>query len=155
MKLRIRSSGTIPQAIVLLLILTLLACKDESIRKAARASDDMAVTVGLAIDVKRQLGQTGSKLISDQEELALTLGLQKVNTAVKAFHLQVKNTKALDPASKNQLLLLFSGITTSVAELNQQGVLGIHNEQAKAKVAAVLAGFTTAFAAIQAALGGV
>jgi hypothetical protein len=85
----------------------------------------------------------------------LTLGLQKVNTSVKAFHLQVRNTKVLDPASKNQLLLLFSGITTSVAELNQQGVLGIHNEQAKTKVAAVLAGFTTAFAAIQAALGGV
>lgn len=142
------------QAVILLLVLTLLACKDDSIRKAAKASDDMAVTIGLAIDVKRELGQTGTKLISDQEELALTLGLQKVNTAVKAFHLQVKNTKALNPASKNQLLQLLSGITTAVAELNQQGVLGIHNEQAKAKISAVLAGFTASFAAIQAALGG-
>jgi hypothetical protein len=139
---------------VLLLIVVLLACKDDSIRKAAKASDDMATVVSLAIDVKRGLGQTGTKAISDQEELALTLGLQKVNTAVKAFHLQVKNTKALDPASKNQLLQLFSGVTTAVAELNQQGVLGIHNEEARAKVAAVLAGFQTAFATIQAALGG-
>jgi hypothetical protein len=154
MKLRNRSSGAIPQAIVLLLIVVLLACKDDSIRKAARASDDMATVISLAIDVKRGLGQTGTKVISNQEELALTLGLQKVNTAVKAFHLQVKNTKALDPASKNKLLQLFSGVTTAVGELNQQGVLGIHNEEARAKVAAVLAGFQTAFATIQAALGG-
>lgn len=149
MRLRIRSS---PQAIVLLLILVLVACKDDAIRKAARASDDMAVTISLAIDTKRELAKAG--LLKPDEEIPLTLGLQKVNTAVKAFHLQVKNTKALDPASKNQLLLLFSGITSSVADLNQQGVLGIKNEQAKAKVSAVLAGFTTAFAAIQAALGG-
>src|SRR6185436_2325581 len=91
---KMKTTDRTKQGIVLLLILALLACKDDSIRKAARASDDMAVTVGLAIDVKRQLGQTGSKLINDQEELALTVGLQKVNTAVKAFHLQVKNTKA-------------------------------------------------------------
>jgi len=141
-------------AALLVLILSLVACKDESIRKAARASDDMAVTVSLAIDVKRGLGQTGTKLISNEEELALTLGLQKVNTAVRAFHTQVKATKALDPASKNQLLQLFSGVTASVAELNQQGVLGIKNEEAKSKVTAALAGFSASFAAIQAALGG-
>jgi len=153
MKLRNRSSGAIPQTVVLAAILILLACKEESIRKAARASDDMAVTISLAIDAKRELAASG--LLKPEEEIPLTLGLQKVNTAVKAFHLQVKNTKQLDPASKNQLLLLFSGITTSVAELNQQGVLGIKNEQAKTKVSAILAGFTTAFAAINAALGGV
>ena len=152
MKLRNRSSGTISQAVLLLLIIGLVACKDESIRKAARASDDMAVTVGLAIDAKRELAASG--LLKPEEEIPLTLGLQKVNTAVKAFHLQVKNTSQLDPTSKNQLLLLLSGVTTSVAELNQQGVLGIKNEQAKTKISTILAGFNAAFAAIQAALGG-
>jgi len=147
MKIRVRQ-----QLVAVLLILVLAACKDESIRKAARASDDMAVTISLAIDTKRQLALAG--LLKPEEEIPLTLGLQKVNTAVKAFYLQVKNTSTLDPAAKNQLLLLFSGITTSVEELNQQGVLGIRNEEAKTKISAVLAAFTTAFAAIQVALGG-
>ena len=152
MQLRIRSSGALPAAFMVVLVLTIVACKEEAIRKAARASDDMAVTVSLAIDTKRELAKAG--LLKPEEEIPLTLGLQKVNAAVKAFHLQVEQTKALDPASKNQLLLLLEGVTTSVAELNQQGVLGIKNEEAKNKVSAVLAGFTAAFAAINAALGG-
>ena len=107
-----------------------------------------------AIDVKRGLGQTGSKVISNEEELALTLGLQKVNEAVKAFHAQVKATSALDPAAKGKLLQLLGGVTTSLADLNQSGVLGIHNPDAKSKVAAVLAGITASIATIQAVLGG-
>ena len=142
----------IPPLIVVLVLLS--ACKEENIRKAARASDDMATIVSLAIDVKRGLGQTGTKLISDDEELVLTLGLQKINTAVKAFHAQVKKTSTLDPAAKGQLLILFKQITEAVTDLNNVGVLGIKNPEAKEKIAAVLAGFQVAFTTIQAVLGG-
>jgi hypothetical protein len=138
---------------VLALILGLMACKDEAVRKAARASDDMAVTVGLAIDTKRSLAASG--LLKPEEEIPLTLGLQKVNASIKAFHAQVKRTSVLDQTSKPQLALLFSNITSAVAELNEKGVLGIKDPEAKAKVTAVLAGFTTAFAVIQAVIGGV
>lgn len=138
--------------VLVLLLLTLVACKDDSIRKAARAADDMAVTIGLAIDTKRELAAAG--LLPPEQELPLTLGIQKVNTSVKAFHLQVKNTKELDPTSKDLLLRLFAEITAGVAELNHQGVLEIKNPEAKTKVSAVLAGFQVSFVVIQAVLEG-
>lgn len=136
----------------IILILVGVACKDEQIRKAAKASDDMATIVSVAIDTKRQLGQTGSKLITNDEELALTLGLQKVNASVIAFHKQVKVTQTLNPESKMALAGLFKSVVDSVAELNQKGVLGIKNQDAKAKVSTVLAGFTVTFAVVQAVL---
>lgn len=140
-------------ALVYLVIAASIACKDDSIRKAARASDDMAVTVGLAIDTKRALATSVPPLITSQEEIALTLGLQKVNTAVRAFHTEVSRLSKVDPASKGQLLALFSNITQSVSELNNQGVLGIKNEQSKIKLQTVLATLNTAIATIQAVLG--
>lgn len=139
------------KVVLTVLLLLQVACKDDAIRKAARAADDMAVTISLAIDAKRELATAG--LLKPDEEIPLTLGLQKVNTAVKAFHLQVKHTKQLDPTSKTLLLQLFAGITASVVELNHEGVLGIKNPEAKTKVAAVLAGFQVSFTAIQAVLG--
>ena len=140
-------------ALFLLLSTAIAACKDDSIRKAARASDDMATIVSLAIDAKRGLAQTTPPLITSQEELALTFGLQKVNAAVQAFHSQALATRDLNPATKAQLLSMLSSITQSVNELNQQDVFGIRNPDAKAKLTAVLSGFSGAFIAIQAALG--
>lgn len=142
-------------ATILLMLLAIqqVACKDDAIRKAARASDDMAVAVSLAIDTKRQLGQTGGKLISDQEELALTLGLQKVNTAVRAFHNQVKATQKLDLNSRAQLAQLSKLIIEAVKGLDQD-ILGIKNADARAKISVVLSSITAAISAIQLAIGG-
>jgi hypothetical protein len=141
--------------VVLLLVVMQLACTDDAIRKSARASDDMATIVGLAIDAKRGLATTTPPTISPEEELALTLGLQKVNAAVRAFHTQALAAKDMNPATKSQLLALFTQITQSVSELNSQGVLGIKNPEAQAKITLILSGFSGTFAAIQAALGGV
>jgi hypothetical protein len=138
-------------ALILLLISAQLACKPESIRKAAKAADDMAITISVSIDTKRSLAASG--MLTPEEEIPLTLGLQKVNSSVKAFHLQVKNTKELDQASKTLLLGLFSGIVDSVAELNQTGVLGIKNPEAKTKITTILAGFQISMSMIQVALG--
>lgn len=139
---------------MIIVVLLLAACKDESIKKAAKASDDMAVTVGLAIDVKRQLALSVPPLISQDEELKLTLGLQKVNTAVTVFHHEVKRLSKLDPQAKGNLSVLLSGIVQAVNELNQQAVLGIKNPDSKAKVQAVLAGLNISFSIIRAVLEG-
>lgn len=139
--------------IVVLLVALQLACKDDQIRRAARASDDMATIVSLAIDAKRGLAQTSPPLINSQEELALTFGLQKVNTAVQTFHNQALAMRDLNPANKSQLLSTLATITQAVADLNQQDIFSIKNPDAKAKLTAVLSGFAGAFAAIQAALG--
>jgi hypothetical protein len=140
-------------ALIYLVIAASIACKDDAIRKAARASDDMASTISLAIDVKRQLAMSTPPLISHDEEVALTLGLQKVNTSVRAFNTEVKRLSKLDPAAKGNLAALFASVTQSINELNAQGVLGIKNEQAKQKVQAVLAAFSASIAVIQAVLG--
>lgn len=140
-------------AVVLFLISVQLACKDDQIRKAARASDDMATAISLTIDLKRSLAASG--VLKPEEEIPLTLALQKVNTAAKAFHTQVAATSKFDPAAKNKLLTLFEGIATSVNELNQQGVLGIKDPEARTKISTVLVGVSSALASIKVALGGV
>lgn len=139
---------------MIMVVLLLAACKNESIKKAAKASDDMAVTVGLAIDVKRQLALSVPPLISQDEELKLTLGLQKVNTAVTAFHHEVRRLSKLDPQAKGNLSALLTSIVQAVNELNQQAVLGINNPDSKAKVQAVLAGLNVSFSIIRAVLEG-
>jgi hypothetical protein len=148
-----KNSNRLKIALIYLVIAASIACKDDSIRKAARASDDMASTISLAIDVKRQLAMSTPPLIDHDEEVRLTLGLQKVNAAVKAFNTEVKRLSKLDPASKGNLVALFASVTQSINELNGQGVLGIKNPDAKAKVQAVLAAFSTSIAVIQAVLG--
>ena len=140
-------------AIVLVFLISLqLACTGDQIKKSAQAAQDMSLALGLAIDAKRSLAE--AKLIDPQEEIALTLGMAKVNLAIRAFNNQVSATKTLDPTSKAQLLTLFQGIVSSVNDLNTQGVLGIKNPDSKAKITAVLAGITVALATVQAILGG-
>ena len=141
--------------LIVSLIVLQIACKDTQIKQAARASDDMATTISLAIDAKRALATSNPPLITPQEELALTLGLQKVNAAVRAFNEEVKRLSKVDPNSKGQLLALFADITKSISDLNAQGVLGIKNPDSKAKLTVILAGFNASITAIQVALGGV
>ena len=140
-------------AMIYLVIATSIACKDDQIRKAARASDDMAVTIGLAIDAKRALATSTPPLITHGEEIQLTLGLQKVNAAVRAFHNEVARLSKVDPASKGQLVALFADITKSISDLNNQGVLGIKNPDSKLKLQTILATLNTAIATINAILG--
>jgi hypothetical protein len=148
-----KNSNRLKIALIYLVIAASIACKDDSIRKAARASDDMASTISLAIDVKRQLAMSTPPLIDHDEEVKLTLGLQKVNTSVRAFNTEVKRLSKLDPAAKGNLVALFASVTQSINELNAQGVLGIKNEQSKQKVQAVLAAFSESIAVIQVVLG--
>lgn len=110
----------------------------------------MAVTIGLAIDAKRELAANG--LLPPDQEIPLTIGLQRVNTTVKALHTQVKNTKRLDPTSRDSLFRLFSSVTASVSDLNNQGMLGVKNPEARTRLTAVLAAFQVSFSVIQSVL---
>jgi len=139
---------------VLALVLLQAACTDSQLTKAAKASDDIAVSISLAIDVKRSLAMSVPPLITPEEELTLTLALQRVNTATMLFREKAMTFKTLDANTKTALLPLFQTITASVTELNNQGILGIKNQDAKAKVALVLTSLSAALATIQSVLMG-
>jgi hypothetical protein len=141
-------------AIVFSLITSQLACKDSQIQKAAKATDDMAVTISLAIDAKRALALTMPPLISPEEEVTVTLALQKVNAAVGAFRIQAMGISKLDPNSKAKLLPLFQGISESITDLNNQGLLGIKNPEAKNKLTLILGGLAASLAIVQSVLMG-
>jgi hypothetical protein len=132
--------------------LLFLACKDDSLKKAARASDDMAQTISAAIETKRALAQNG--FIDPKEELQLTLTLKKVNDIAIQFNKQARAIGKLDSVNRKNLMVVFRQLSQSINELSQQGVLSIKNENSKAQLAAILGGLDISLKVIEAALEG-
>src|SRR5262245_36031555 len=82
---------------------------DDQVRKAAKAADTIAGSIGEMIKLKRQLAQ--QKTITPEEELALTNALLKANTADKAFLAATKQLKGTPTAAeKSNLATLFSAV---------------------------------------------
>lgn len=138
--------------LVILLVVFIIACKDDQLRKAAKASDDAAIAIGAMIDVKRELGK--QELITPAQELVLTERLLDVNRAVYQFNSRARTYDRLDSTTQTELLRLFGDITGSMRTLNEQGVLQIQNPDTKQKLSAVLSALDTAVQTIGAALGG-
>ena len=109
---------------------------DDPVRKAAKAADTIAGSIGEMIKVKRQLAQ--QKTITPEEELALTNALLKANTADKAFLAATKQVKGTPTAAdKSNLATLFSAVSAAVNEIDAD-VLGVKNPDAKTKLTTIL-----------------
>jgi hypothetical protein len=111
---------------------------DSPWRPAAKAADDIAISINTAIKIKRRLAQEGS--IAPAEELALTNSLLRLNTADKALVNQIKTIKSATDANaqKPNLCSLFATVTSALNDLNTTGVLPLTNSGAKTQLTTII-----------------
>ena len=111
---------------------------DSPWRPAAKAADDIAISINTMIKTKRALAQQGA--ITPAEELALTNALLKLNTADKALVNQIKTVKNATDASaqKPNLCSLFATVTSALSDLSNSGVLPISNASAKTQLTTII-----------------
>lgn len=128
--------------LILLVCLFIQACDNADIRKAAKASDDMARGISVALDLDAALIQQG--LLSNDEAIAVTSALLDLNRLAREFNDTARGFKALDGAAKASLLQILTSITASLDKLNTQGVLRIKNAEAQQKFKTALAVITAA-----------
>ena len=115
-------------------------------RKYARASDTIAGSISTMIDVKRDFAQNGR--ITADEERRLTELLLRANEATTVFNNRVKTVTVIDEGTRAELGNLFAAVTSSVAELNNSGVLGVQNADAKSKLSKIIGSINAAVAII-------
>jgi hypothetical protein len=111
---------------------------DSPWRGAAKAADDIAISINTMIKTKRALAQQGT--ITPAEELALTNALLKLNTADKALVAKIKTLKseAQATADKPTLCALFSTVTSALNDLDNLGLSPISNANAKSQLTTII-----------------
>jgi hypothetical protein len=98
--------------------------------------------------VKRELARQGK--ITAAEELKLTQQLLRLNTADKAFVRRLKALNAApDATTKQQLVSLFSEVTAALDDLNSNGVLGVQDQGARDRLAAIITAIRASVQIIQ------
>jgi hypothetical protein len=117
-------------------------------RGAIRAADAIAKSIGEMNNVKRELGQQGK--IAPAEELKLTQMLLRLNTADRALLNRLKAMRSTpSEADKTQLVSMFNELTTALDDLNSNGVLGVGNEDARNRLATIIAAIRASVQIIQ------
>lgn len=107
-------------------------------RGAIRAADAIAKSIGEMTNVKRALARDGK--ISPAEELKLTETLLRLNTADRALLNRLKAMRsAPTEADRTQLVGMFNELTAALDDLNSNGVLGVGNEDARNRLATIIA----------------
>jgi hypothetical protein len=102
----------------------------EPLRKAAVAADTIAGSIKELRTAKNQLASQ-NKITTDENKKLTTL-LLRLNTADKALVNRLKSMNAMpDATQKQQLLAMFNELTAAVDDANNNGVLGLQNEEAK------------------------
>ena len=124
-------------------------CADNSpLCTSARAADAIAKSISEAITVKRELARQGK--ITAAEELKLTQQLLRLNTADKAFVRRLKSLNAApDAATKQQLVSLFNEVTAALDDFNTNGVLGLGDQGARDRLAAIITAIRASVQIIQ------
>jgi hypothetical protein len=103
---------------------------NDALMKYARASDDLAKTIGAMITTKRALAREGQ--ITPAEELRITRALLEANNAAIVFNNRVKSLNAApDATTKADLAVLFANVTSTLNHLNQSGIFNINDLDAR------------------------
>lgn len=139
-------------AVLLILSISLpsVGCNSNQLQTAAKASDDIAVSITLAISVKTNLEKQG--LLSSAEVLRIDKALLALNKADQTFVAKARTYTSFDASSKKDLAKLFVDITTGIAAL-QSSVASLTNQQAATAFASIVAALTVASGTLQAILG--
>lgn len=128
------------------------ACDKNKIHEAAKASDRIATLVGAAIDLKRELAQSGE--ISPQEELKLTETLLTVAQRGKQFNDYARTLTADTPQTRLELADAFSKVVAAINNFSNSAVFPVKNPEAKKRLLAILNSINASVIIIDAALKG-
>ena len=111
---------------------------DSPWRPAAKAADDIAISINTMIKTKRALAKQGT--ITPTEEKALTLGLLKLNTADKVLVDRIKTVKSATDANaqKPNLCSLFATLSSALSDLNNTSVSPIANPGARTQLTNII-----------------
>ena len=115
------------------------ACSDDQLKTIATNVDRVALLIKDGREVRDELQETG--IIDQGEARAITLGLIKVNNALKAFNTRAKtyaDAGALTPEGKIELKKLASDIAGATSELVLNGTFGVKNSDAQVRINAAI-----------------
>jgi len=115
------------------------ACSEDQLKAIASNIDRVAILIRDGREVRDELFTQG--VIDNQDAFKVTLGLQKVNTALKVFNNKAKTHKAageLTPEAKADLKKLAGDISSAAVELVSNGTFGVKNPDAQSKINAVI-----------------
>ncbi len=138
--------------LLILILVSAAACTDDQRKKIAKADQDMANALSIALDIDAGLIRDGT--LKGDAAVAVTTTLLDINRALGIFNTHAKAITTLDTATKSDLLLLADGIVKAVADANQAGAIHINNQETRAKLASVLAIISAAITTLRAILQG-
>lgn len=128
------------------------ACDKNKIHEAAKASDRIATLVGAAIDLKRELAQTGQ--IDHAEELVLTERLLTVAQKGKEFNEYARKLTEDTPQTRLELAEAFNKVVSAINQFSNSAVFPVKNPEAKKRLLAILNSINASVVIIDAALKG-
>jgi hypothetical protein len=115
------------------------SCNEDQLKAIASNVDRIAILVQDGREVRDELFV--QNLIDKDEAFRVTLGLQKVNSALKTFNDRARTYKAtgdLSPAAKTDLKKLATDISSAAVELISNGTFGVKNSAAQSKINAAI-----------------
>lgn len=147
--MKLKKVTLVPVLIIALTLATLpmTGCDDSDLKKAARATDDLARGINILLDLDAALIQ--QNIISRDDALTITNGILNVNRLAKVFNDKARTYKSLDADAKSALLKITDDILAALGTLNAQGVLKIKNSNSQAQFQAGYAVLTAAVATLR------
>lgn len=137
---------------ILLVAVLAVACDADERKKLAKASDDFARGIAMALALDDALIK--QKVISNDDAIVITSAILDANRIARQFNDRASLYGKSGGSTKSELLQLTSDIDGSLATLQKQGVLRIKNPASQAQFTAALAIMKSAVAVAQAILGG-
>lgn len=115
------------------------ACSEDQLKTIATNVDRLAILIADGREIRDELETQA--IIGQDEAKKITLGLIKVNSALKAFNARARTYKAageLTPEAKADLKKLADDIASAATELVSNGTFGIKNADAQVRVNAAI-----------------
>lgn len=115
------------------------ACNDDQLKTIATNVDRVAVLIKDGREIKDELEAQG--VIGRDEAKAITLGLLKVNSALKVFNSKAKTyaeAGALTPEGKIELKKLANDLADAAQDLVAGGTFGVKNVEAQGRINLVI-----------------
>lgn len=125
-------------ALLLLLIPVSLtsACNEDQLKAVASNVDRVAVLIADGREVRDELFTQG--IIDRDDAYRVTVGLQRINTALRVFNAKARTYKTVTPEAKGELKKLAEDIAGAASELVSDGTFGIKNADAQVRINAAI-----------------
>ena len=124
-------------ALVVLLVLTGIACDDSDHKRVAKATDTISSSLGAAQGLNRILYEEGKLTAAEARGIANLL--LDSNTAVESFIAKAKSLKELDKDNKALMAQWIAELAAELRRLNEEGVLHIKNPEARSRLSVIFA----------------